>query len=85
MRWRLDTRLILVMAAMLSVSTAYAADQVTVIKDDEGHTIYRHEALAEDEHDYVTVTVKAAPPEPMEEVVQLESKPDPKAVWPSPR
>lgn len=56
-------------------------DQVTVIKDAEGHTIYRHEALAEDEHDYVTVTVKAAPPEPMEEVVRLESKPNPKAVW----
>ncbi len=81
MRRRFDTRLIFVMATMLTAGAAYAADQVTVIKDAEGHTIYRHEALAEDEHDYVTVTVKAAPPEPMEEVVRLESKPDPKAVW----
>jgi len=70
-----------IMVMALGLGTAYAVEEITVVTDAEGKVIYRHESVTDRPEEQVTVTVKTAPPAIKEEVIKIETRPDPKAVW----
>jgi hypothetical protein len=68
---------------VLGLSAAWGEEKVTIIRSDsEGNITVRHDAIADlPDESYATITVKKAPPAPMNEEEFSKLSPDATAVW----
>jgi hypothetical protein len=69
-------------AAVVTLSVAWADEKVTITTDSAGKVMVRHDAIVDIRDDtYGTIIVKTAPPELKNEDEFIKVRPDEKAVW----